>query len=1781
MPLYEDGEKINYNKDDYNPVTQRNEPLKADLLAAKEKAATKVPDWVDKGTIVTSDLDPKKNAITLSGYGNRGIGPGDLDEDYDMYGAFGSWDEIKANRIALQSDWAKGSRAVFGGLMKGIGTAFKDVGFMLDWRSYAKVGGLMNMEETGAINDILNNVGDWIHESVDEYAPIYEKNDTKSIVGQLMKWGTVSSILDSAVGFALPGGVASKAGTYAMKGVALSGKLLKWTNRLTNLSRSDAVALRLMRAEKAFINLQKAAPKASNIINTVGPMTMQGIGEGMWEATDSYKEHLESVSDLVLTGELSLQDATNQANDIAENVLQLNMAKSFLNLHIFNSVARKFGKGLIRSKPTFGKKLQSMVKEMPLEAIEEGGQEIFKKESEFRAMREYEKTHKNSPVLEELRKKGKYSGNLPNDFFERMANLTSTNQVLLAGIIGAVSGPIQHALMRGVGSKKRFKDQVDAYEKQQAFIKKRQGVLDDSDEFKKFIEQVNKDNKKTGGATFKKVKAEQDLAKTVDKTALTNKLIELADNMDNDDLRELVKKQAYTALIQEHVAAGTYEYLEKEAAKYSGTNHHMSELAGYMKRLKPVINKSRGYLNEGNIFNTAMGIELSKDLKKAYTGMLEEIQTDKLDKTTETLEEHDHQIQLINTIKKIDENIQTEQEYLKSITSMKHQHLLSRELIYDNEKKKALESLVNVKTKSQLNRIIRAYPELRGTKEYTNQVRNIESGKVTKAPKKKITAATKSVEQHEKETTQTVEENIPGTKEGLTQHDENQGRVINEEGKKVNKAGVPILAIENIEAHVTGAVTDVSDKISPEEVNDITKIVHRKYEREADTFTSPEEQVTFVENLVNDIVQGYVEGERTDIQEEQEEVNQEVQRLERRTELFGSTDTTQKLPEELFEEHIAHLQEVKVFNDEVDKLKKKTTLTEEEDAFLMQVPENADATSKELIAEVRAIAEAIGHEKPDGFVNFKDYVEYLKAILGEDFVNDNFIEAKLVYRTLTDHKGELPGVYNDVSDNVTDYGLPEDMPTPEKNAVVFGSKSPAGTTFEDVVVEMYKAEKTAKKSYNRDPSESIAHKSESSHIEIDAETKEAFLEEDTKAVKDLAVFLNPYKYNSREEIAFEIDRDYNLGAQASYIFNEDGSIKEDGPEFQEYVRENGFPGDTIPEDFVPIKIIGPAGEDFKWVHKPEWAETLAGQDTQAQREKIRAKRLSILSQIKKSEKGQAVGNLEGKIMYWDDKNSTYRGFVMNEVKSPIPTSEAIRDNINIGIKKSGGLINSKVKESQIMNLNYIKNLPTGVSYVLLPITKVDGVMQYHAEPLRTTKLNEKLGRTAHALIQAYLTQDKKGELAKEYKNKRNLDITTPTGLEKALETFMYVYKPKTDIEAHSRYARNKHGGIGLLSINKETGVISFGIQGRELVAPVSEEVSDVSDKNITGSLKLLDGYFKTGKFMFNIDKTRMNGNKAFYHITVGEEGKVSTTTVLYNDLVKDNTETTVVGQRLADGSYTYTLQNIVTFSVKDSKEESSRILEDENPIAAEWDAIEKKEITIKYTNGKPVLDGTAFNVFQRKIHENIDKDSDSILQILKSEGMMVSKNEVPVLKSYIAMLRKNKIEPMRFDEFATNRETIEKTRSKKHSEAYKENLKKAQAKSKEDIEKRSVQKVLTGLGITDITTEMTEDEIAETTGSAKEAKVIKELIDAKDTVGLNNNIPHMRFYKERNPIAETAWYKELSEDDKEDASELYKLNENTSNKIATLAKEGLIEEQATNAYSEGFTTIQELQKKCE
>lgn len=1498
------GEPINYTEKGYDPITQTSKKKNKETVLPVNPANV----FGGRGNVLDVSGTTNENAASFNLRGveeQHSISNEDYDSKYGT-GPLKSWEDIQKNRIVSQGNFSKFGVAVLGGLAKGIGTALKDIGYIADWTTYAKTFGLMDMESQGTISNTTDYISEAITAGVDENLKMYEDESDQSISGMLTKWSTLSSVLDSALGFAIPGMAISKVGTLAAKTISGTGKLLKWGAAIKNLTRTEKLANNLIRAEVGLQHIQKTMPILSRIANAGGSALLQGYGEAMWEAKDAKTAFMDKFAVSVFTNEKNITDINNMGEVQAQKVFNWNLLKSALNIGMFDKMNRTLGKGALKIKPTLANKMWDMAKATPMETIEEAGQEMFKMEAEYEALKGYESINKNSDLIKNLKDSGKYVGNLNSDFSKRFAQMLSTNQVIVSGIIGAITGPIQAGITRGYGSVDRFKKEVKEYEKQQAFIKDRDAVYASKEKFMQEME----------------------------KSALANKLVDASFNMDNEKSKRLVEKQVYTQEIVEHLAKGTFEHLEKVAEEHKNTDDHMSNLSKYIKELKPLISKYQTYENSTEVVNVAAGIAINKGHIEAFEDQVLAINSIVKDRRTE--EENDKLKDLEEGLVNLHSQLAKEQENFDNITSRKYQRKLYISNRIKDDMAKALQTIDSAVTLRDLNSLKIAIPGIEESQKFQDQMKKVLDGTAAssfKAIKDNAKLKKESIKKTAKKNKEAAEENPEIEIEKETQE-------LDKEVKDIPQGLSPKTVRNNT---VISLLAYDDEAFDEEDLDAVLKQVNEEYAKESAGLKDETAHSTVLKSVIDKTINDYVHKFRIDIVKKKDLVQKEGQAISTSiASSIASMDDGRKKGAALALE--------------IEKIDQALSMggISEQDAAEARIKrgklDNLRMTigtkQSEYLKNLKDVIERhFGKPIQEAFPDFNSFVKYITDMTTEEFAFTNFTLLKDIYLTAFP-TAQLAETYAESMGYTTDYGVPEDMPTLNMNSIVQESmKETMGDSNKSLTNVVEENLSDGEQSVVRDGTSSLAHLSVSYHVVTD-ENENTVLIDDSDPVRNLSLVLSPEDYQGGEVLTMEIEHDYKkkialrerdgytLYQQVKHNFvNEDGSVKdikipEVAKAWNKFKKANGIVGDEVlPEDFIPIVIKDKDGNTLGYMHQPNWINNLniSPEEKTKQRAIMRSKRRTVIDSIAKDK--TATGKIRKKVIYLN-KIGRYMGFVMNYAEKKDKANLAVKEDVQLAVITLKGGLMSNISPKHIMNFGIVSDWPKGISLMLVPIgVNSMGETLYHGEPLYTTPLSQELSTIAMACIRAYTHSDKDGKLNTQglsqkdvnlindvitnYKTYHGINITTAAGLQVALERFMYVYKQKGAFDLNIKFSRTKDTSANtIFSINPDTGEIHFGMAQKKTINKES-----MSTEELVDMMENLEDLFNEGKFMFNVNAGMMNNNKKVSIPTVDENGNVKTIAMKYNTFVKNNTETFLRGDKLANGKYTYTLQNIVEYDV--------------------------------------------------------------------------------------------------------------------------------------------------------------------------------------------------------------------------------------------------------------------------
>ena len=348
-------------------------------------------------------------------------------------------DRMRARR---QPNYKKLFNAIVGGVSTGIYTAVETTGHILDLQNhYQRMMGYENLS-TNVLSQWAKNQ----KEGIRNFLPIYRENPNEIIdfSDPGFYFSALQGIVDSAVGFAIPGMGATKLVGAVQRAARLSG----WTN-----------ALRTTQA-------------GSQIINSLASGYITNMGEGMIMGVELYENSMENLKEELFqenleyirlsNPEMQLSDIIKAAQDVTQQQLEAGKEKEFSSqageqADTFLRRNRMFmltdaiglhgiykGAGFTRSLMPdrgvkgFQKRLLSMSSDnLVLQGIKEAGEEIgqnvLQMEGEYQTLKDVG-----------------YETDDPETFLKRAYNFATSDQALLEGAMGFFGGGSQRVFTEAV-----------------------------------------------------------------------------------------------------------------------------------------------------------------------------------------------------------------------------------------------------------------------------------------------------------------------------------------------------------------------------------------------------------------------------------------------------------------------------------------------------------------------------------------------------------------------------------------------------------------------------------------------------------------------------------------------------------------------------------------------------------------------------------------------------------------------------------------------------------------------------------------------------------------------------------------------------------------------------------------------------------------------------------------------------------------------------------------------------------------------------------------------------------------------------------------------------------------------------------------------------------------------------------------------------------------------------------------------------------------------------------
>ena len=405
------------------------------------------------------------------------------DAELDM--GIGAFDDQESIRIQNQTSLTKLGKSLGMGVASGVVTALQSTGELLDYRNYTNMIGATNdMSQnwwTSGLDDLKQSMGE-----SDAFKIYEEAGDPDDLAAQIFKWSSITGLLDSAVGYGLPGIGATKV-ISALSSTKNAQKAFQFVDKILG---------------KQFSKGAGAAQGAAQMFaQNMGASTMTSFMYGNVMAGQTYKDIMADVeksgklytgSGEVPEGKISLKEARKVASKEAQDVVDLVMLEAALTSQIrFGKMFRqqKKANGFVESPSLWG----DLKEQAGTGAIMEGVQEIW------------EETVQQEQAFEAKSKLGietEYDG---MSAIERVGSIMTETRTLSAGALGIAGGPVQFALMHAPFGRANRADQQKLFDNQKVSREFREDIL------KGKLKNINKVQKafdnavKKGDATAQKL----------------------------------------------------------------------------------------------------------------------------------------------------------------------------------------------------------------------------------------------------------------------------------------------------------------------------------------------------------------------------------------------------------------------------------------------------------------------------------------------------------------------------------------------------------------------------------------------------------------------------------------------------------------------------------------------------------------------------------------------------------------------------------------------------------------------------------------------------------------------------------------------------------------------------------------------------------------------------------------------------------------------------------------------------------------------------------------------------------------------------------------------------------------------------------------------------------------------------------------------------------------------------------------------------------------------------
>jgi len=1226
-----------------------------------------------------------------------------------------TFEDLDRYRSQNQGTRIKGLYTVGAGIISGVGTFLEDVGYLLDYATYAAMFSDMDFSTANSMNLYrritkgISDVGLALKESTNrDILPVYEQAaEEGNYTDMLFKWSSLKSIIDSAVGFGMTGlgvGTGIKAATKSIiKGITKAGK--KSILRSAALTRSVSPIATKAAKLQAYTNLfAQTNPKVVQALGATTTSIFTKGAEARMEGLESYENTLHKMQPLVENGIITKSDAEQFASESANEAFDYTMATFIGDAMML--------KGLFRGKAAINKKLLSPTRwnrnkahlfGAPKEGFEEMWQEAAKMEGNYQAFQSLKESLKLDEDLKKMKKLGLDPSGQPERWSERFSAFLDSTEAKVAGTIGLISGPFQSKAMSLPGRKQRIKEQWENYNNQQSRYKDNEKLFGSQHKFKETIKQV----------------------------ATSSEMREISQLLADDELANLSEEAALLSIATSNFTDGTINQL-RDIIKEEGSPESQQLLTKLDKMTKD-FKKSKKYINPNEMFVLDQNIKLTRKTIEHLKSYKANPYLDKktlasynkaIDKLETKLESYNQEY-LVKSSKNYQLNLADQESYINEL--MKVKDLVSRETSItklERYKKQFPELISEIDSKITDLRNIGNTSKQSSTKQKnvvkTNNNKNA-SPNSNRLDGQLEVIANKIV--NNKELTKEESDTRSKYKESVGDLVSN---IIFEKKENVDTEGnvysnnMPVQNREDIKSTYrdTGLLQTMFNTISTENDSPNVEVTDNILDEFADFYLDRVKKVNNIDELngelfskVNEL---YTEASTTSPIDPDSNISESYTNpveQEKSNPIDGSLASQagikllDSLSEEITEDLPSDIDPIRLRNQEIK---------EQVDLLLNFVEAVSIETNRDILTE-----------------DFKSFIQALEQFTDLN-VRPYYNKIKTLYTLVTDK--EISETYEELLGiEEKDPSIAVDQISSDKiqNTLEIATKYISPTQNSIQLQEIYSdSEVQNVDSKNSTPATSVAHLSQQYIWEVKGK-KQVGRETSDTSIEGNPI-LNPFKYNAGTKVNVKLNTEYNgkiklsTGKRISWqVMLEEYNIGD----WNHFIVEHNLAQDETIFDYWPMTIEGTENKeligfvhDVAWINRLNVVEDVIDSNVRS----MRNFRNELIPTLQESDESIFETTVIEKVLDIHKENGYYTGFALNTNPNLDNTLTSLPDsNLKIGTKiisdieipKNRSLVNN------IMNVDFLDNYNSGISFVFIPLAEKDGKIKYHAAPLINDTVN--------------------------------------------------------------------------------------------------------------------------------------------------------------------------------------------------------------------------------------------------------------------------------------------------------------------------------------------------------------------------------------------------------------------------------------------------------------------------